>query len=49
MESENLADHYREVIGRAINWITEYIEQWDSEDDVINDMKLLKDILKESD
>ena len=38
---------YKEVIDKAINWTKEYIKQWDSEDDVISDMKILLNILKE--
>ena len=37
----------KEVIDKAINWTKEYIKQWDSEDDVISDMKILLNILKE--
>ena len=39
---------YKEVIDKAINWTKEYIKQWDSEDDVISDMKILLNILKET-
>ena len=38
---------YKEVIDKAINWTKEYIMQWDSEDDVISDMEILLNILKE--
>lgn len=38
----------KEVIDKAINWTKEYIKQWDSEDDVISDMKILLNILKET-
>ena len=39
---------YKEVIDKAINWTKEYIKQWDSEDDVISDMEILLNILKET-
>ncbi len=38
----------KEVIDKAINWTKEYIKQWDSEDDVISDMEILLNILKET-
>ena len=37
----------KEVIDKAINWTKEYTMQWDSEDDVISDMEILLNILKE--
>lgn len=37
----------KEAIDKAINWTKDYINQWDSEDDVISDMEILLNILKE--
>lgn len=44
---QNKMKKYKEVIDKAINWTKEYIKQWDSEDDVISDMEILLNILKE--
>ena len=44
---QNKIKEYKEVIDKAINWTKEYIKQWDSEDDVISDMEILLNILKE--
>lgn len=44
---QNKMKKYKEVIDKAINWTKDYIKQWDSEDDVISDMEILLNILKE--
>ena len=44
---QNKTEKYKEVIDKAINWAKDYIKQWDSEDDVISDMEILLNILKE--
>lgn len=44
---QNKTEKYKEVIDKAINWAKDYIKQWDSEDDVISDIKILLNILKE--
>lgn len=44
---QNKTEKYKEAIDKAINWTKEYTMQWDSEDDVISDMEILLNILKE--
>ena len=44
----NEVEEQREVIDKAIEWISEYKVSWDrGNDDVANDMNILLDILKE--
>lgn len=46
-EYEDECNKYKKIIDKAINWTKEYTMQWDSEDDVISDMEILLNILKE--
>lgn len=46
-QTEDSIQKYKRVIDKANNWLIEYIKEWNPKDDVVNDLKLLQDILKE--